>query len=130
MKLKDMWKTSKSDLSGDGESEEILSPKEVWNNVIEKLSEGKLELPTTPKNKRTPVWFTARTDGDLIYISEAIHNRPSSKLSMDRKLTYSKFEEVYPLFLRREKGESVSSEVTTITVNQVYFFSLMKHFLR
>lgn len=104
-----------------------MNDKEAWNAIIAKLSGDKTELPTVPKTKKTPVWFSASTDGNTIFIEMAADHSPSSKLSSQRKLNYKTFQKVYPLYLRREKGESVSKEVTSITVNQVYYFSLIKH---
>ena len=66
--------------------------------------------------------------GETIIITPASEHQPSSKLSAPRILKYSNFQKVFPLYLRREKGEPVSAEVTAITVNQVYYFSLIKHF--
>ena len=86
-----------------------------------------MEFPTTPKNKRDPVWFSAFFDGDIILINKAVNNRPSSNLKMPRKLIYNIFQKVFPLYLRRERGERVSAEVTAITVDSVYYFSLIKH---
>lgn len=86
-----------------------------------------MEFSTTPKTKRDPVWFSAIFDGDVILINKAINNRPSSNLKMPRKLTYKTFQKVFPLYLRRERGESVSAEAKAITVNQVYYYSLIKH---
>jgi hypothetical protein len=104
-----------------------MSCERVWNTIINKLTEGSIELPTTPKTQKTPVWFSASTDGHSIFINRAINNKPSSQLSMERKLTYNTFQKVYPLYLRREQGEPVSREVTALTVDQVYYFSLIKH---
>jgi hypothetical protein len=101
---------------------------QAWNAIVSRLSGNRVDLPTVQKTNKTPVWFSATTNGDAIFINKAIDHQPSSKLSMQRILKYSTFEKVYPLYLRRENGESVSSEVTAITVNQVYFFSLIKHF--
>jgi hypothetical protein len=104
-----------------------MNSSQAWNIIINKLSGNRLEFPTVPKVRRDPVWFSATTDRDFIYINRAIDNVPSSELTHQRKLKYSTFLKVYPLFLRREKGESVSKEVTSVTVNQVYYFSLIKH---
>lgn len=101
---------------------------QAWNKIINRLQGNIIELPTVPITNRVPVWFSATTDGKTIFINEAIDHNPSSKLSMQRKLNYRTFQKVYPLYLRRERGEAVSSEVTAITVNQVYYFSLIKHF--
>jgi len=104
-----------------------VSPEIAWNNIIRNLRGKSIELPTVPKIKKIPVWFSASTDGNMIFIDKASKNQPSSKLSMTRKLTYKIFQKVYPLYLKREQGESVSIEVTRLTVDQVYYFSLMYH---
>lgn len=105
-----------------------MDSKNVWNKIINKLREQQpLELHTVPTIAKTPVWFSSATDGGTIFIDNALINSPSSKISSIRKLTYKDFEKIYPIFLRREKGESVSKEATNSTRNQVYYFSLIKH---
>jgi thymidine phosphorylase len=101
---------------------------EAWNLIIKNLEGKTIELPTVPKTKKIPVWFSASTNGEIVIINEATEHEPSSKLSAPRILKYNTFQKVFPLYLRREKGEAVSSEVTATTVNQVYYFSLIKHF--
>lgn len=86
----------------------------------------KLEFHTVPKINRKPLWFTASSDGNFIYIDNAVVNKPSSKLSVVRKLDFKNFLKVFPLYLRRENGEVVSAEVSKVTLNQVYYFSLIK----
>ncbi|WP_391122496.1 hypothetical protein [Psychrobacillus sp. L3] len=102
---------------------------QAWNEIVNRLKGNRIELPTVPKVKKDPVWFSATTNGETIFINKAIEHKPSSKLTVERRLKYSTFEKVYPLYLRRENGEQVSSEVTAITVNQVYYFSLIRHFI-
>lgn len=104
-----------------------MTANQAWNTIVEKLKGGTIELRTVPKTKKTPVWFTASTDGHVIFVNKAINNILSSNLSMERKLTYKTFEKVYLLYLKQEKGEVTSSEVNHITVDQVYFFSLIKY---
>jgi hypothetical protein len=104
-----------------------MTCEQAWNIIINKLLENPIELHTVPKVKKIPVWFLATTDGDRIYISDAIQNRPSCQLSMQRKLKYSTFQKVYPLYFRRENGEQVSKEISSITVNSVYYFSIISH---
>lgn len=94
-----------------------MNSNQAWNTIISKLIGKRIELPTIPKTQKTPVWFSATTDGKIIYINTATDNTPSSKLSMERKLTYEVFKKVYPLYLRREKGEQVSYEAGKATVN-------------
>ena len=99
----------------------------VWNNIVSSLTNSEREFPTTPKTKKEPVWFLASSDGERIYINEAKENKPSSNLKCRRVLTYENFKEVYPIHLRRERGEKVSKEATKVTRNQVYYFSLINH---
>lgn len=95
--------------------------------LLQSYREKRLSSQLLLRLKNPPVWFSASTDGNKIFIDMAVDHCPSSKLSSQRKLDYKTFQKVYPLYLRREKGEAVSQEVTSITVNQVYYFSLIKH---
>ena len=104
-----------------------MSFKREWSIIINKLMDNSVELCTVPKIKKQPVWFSVSTDGDHIFINNANNHKPSSNLSKERILTYQNFEQVYPFYLKREKGEPVSKEVSSITLNQVYYFSLIKH---
>ena len=104
-----------------------MTPEKAWDTIVKRVSNHSEEFHTVPKNRRTPVWFLASGDGKYIYISEAKMNRPSSKISAVRKLTWSDFEKIYPLYFRREQGEVISAEATAITRNQVYYYSVIKH---
>lgn len=99
----------------------------IWETIIKNIGNKEIELPTTPKTSRTPVWFTVTTDGTTIYINKSVNHEPSSKLKMTRKLNINTFNKVYPLYLRRETGEAVSQEATVVTVDQVYYYSVIKH---
>ena len=98
-----------------------------WQKILESLGDKTIELKTIPKTNKTPIWFSTYKEEDNIYIDCAKENVPSSKITTRRKLIFKDFRNVYPLYLKRENGESVSKEVTKITLNQVYYFSLIKH---
>lgn len=103
-----------------------MEPLQAWQTIISKLDQTPREFHTVPIIQKQPVWFSATTDGETIFIDNATINRPSSNLKVTRRLYYKIFEKVYPLYLKREKGEPVSKEVTRITVDQVYYFSLIR----
>lgn len=105
----------------------IIEVDSAWRMIIDALVNNPNEFPTVPKTNKKPIWFRASSYGDSVNIDVAMINTPSSKISLTRKLTYRNFEKVYPLYLRRENGEKISEEVTKATVNQVYYFSLIKH---
>jgi hypothetical protein len=103
-----------------------MTSQQAWNTILDKLKLNRMEFPTVPITKRTPVWFSAMVDG-VILIDNAMAHQTSSKLAMPRKLKYKTFQKVYSLYLRRENGEQVSAEATSVTVNQFYYYSLIKH---
>lgn len=100
--------------------------KNKWFKIIEDLRSNPRDLHTLPKTNKNPLWFYTYTDGNYIYIDNAKEHTPSSKISLTRKLSFPEFERIYPIHLRREQGESVSQEATEATVNQVYWFSIIK----
>lgn len=89
-----------------------MTANEAWDTIISSLLGKPNGLPTVPKVKREPVWFTASTDGETLFIDEAKINKPSSKLSMRRQLEHGTFGNIYLLYLRRENGEQVSAEAS------------------
>jgi hypothetical protein len=104
-----------------------MTSQQAWNTIFNKLKANRMEFPTVPKTKKTPVWFSAIVDGEIILINNATNHRPSSNLAVPRKLKYGTFQKIYPIYLRRENGEQVSKEAGSLTVNQVYYYSLIKH---
>jgi len=104
-----------------------MTSQEAWLKIIAHLQTRSIEFPTVPKIKRDPVWFEASTDGEIVMINSAKNNKPASQITMQRKLGYKIFEKVYPIYLRRIKGEAVSEEALKATVDQVYYFSLIRH---
>ena len=99
----------------------------LWDLLILKLQGSPQEFPTTPMTNKAPVWFRVHTDGGVIYVSNARDHKPSSKIKGQRNLTYDEFERMYPIYLRRLAGKSVSAEAQQASYNQVYWYSLIKH---
>ena len=102
---------------------------ELWNKILSELSKAEMELSTIPKTSKEPIWFRVSTDGNGIFVNPAIEHHPSSRLTMTRKLTYHEFLKIYPLYLKREKGEAVSKDAAKATVNQVYWYSIIKNYI-
>jgi hypothetical protein len=99
----------------------------IWNKITSALKKSR-EFPTTPTTNKTPLWFCAHSrNGRDIEVTSAVHNKPSSKISGTRILTEDGFKKVYPLYLRRKNGESVTEEAQAATFHIVYFYSLIKH---
>lgn len=98
-------------------------------NILNEIGSKVIELPTTPIINATPKWFKVeRIESELI-IETAIDNVPSCKISTSRKLNENEFVSILPYYYRRKYGEKISEEVSNITFNQVYYYSLIYHFL-
>ena len=97
-----------------------------WMDLLNEIGNKEIELPTTPLTNSTPKWFKVEKHDEELIINMAINNKPSCKISASRILNKDEFMNVLPYYYRRKYGEKVSQEVTNITFNQVYYYSLSK----
>ncbi len=101
-----------------------------WSIIIKELKSNPRDLHTLPTNNSQARWFFAYTDGDRIFIEQAKSNYPSSKISTRRILDYNGFKKIHPIYVRRKRGENVSSEASAITMNQSYWYPVIKECLK
>ncbi|MCB2377794.1 hypothetical protein LGH70_09390 [Hymenobacter sp. BT635] len=106
-----------------------MDSQQAWRKILDAIPADGRELHTVPITKKQPVWFAVNRELDLIWVTSASQNSPSSILTLRRRLSFKKFNEILPYFFRRAQGESVSKEVCRLTMNQVYYFSLIEHIL-
>lgn len=99
----------------------------AWETITHSFNNKVLEFPTNPIVKKDPIWFSAYIEEDKIVINQALHHKPSSQLKYKRVLSYKDFQKVLPLYYSRKNGEHVSKELAEVTMNQVYYLSLIKH---
>ncbi|MBC6988520.1 hypothetical protein [Hymenobacter sp. BT491] len=57
-----------------------MNSREIWNQLVGKLSGEPSEFATTPTINKQPLWFTAKYDAGIIYIDSASIKQPSSSL--------------------------------------------------
>ncbi|MDR2742442.1 MAG: DnaJ domain-containing protein [Treponema sp.] len=102
---------------------------EIWDKIIKDITAHPRDLQTIPLTCRKGVWFYVSINADkvTILVDNAKTKKPSSKLSQIRILDKDEFKRMYPIHLRRENGDNVSSEATKITRNQVYIYSIFKN---
>ena len=105
--------------------EGVQGMKKVWQEIKDDLQRNPRDIPTVPKQKKEPLWFHASSDGNYVYISNAKTHRPSSSIKGIRNLSEAEFERIYPIHIRREKGEAVSKEAAKATMNQVYWYGIL-----
>lgn len=102
--------------------------REYWNRIISTFRGAKIELHTLPKsNAREPLWFAVYEIDGHLYVDNAKENSPSSKISCHRRLNYTEFEKMYPIYLKRKAGYAVSAEAMATSRNQVYWYAIMNH---
>lgn len=102
---------------------------EKWEKIINLIGDKSIEIKTYPKINKEALWFSVSTDRNNIYIDIAKENLPSVKIKKRSPLTIHEFKEIYPIYLKREKGESVSKEAREITYNSVYYYGIIKYIL-
>jgi len=108
----------------------------VWQSIIRSLTENPRDVQTTVKSdKKIPLWFHTSVisgkNGDVLIIENAKLNSPSVSLSQKRRIYEKDFYVVYPFYLRRENGESVSSELAQTKgeakKNQTYIYGIVRN---
>jgi hypothetical protein len=100
---------------------------QYWQSLIATFQNEETELHTMPITVRTPRWFTVVSYGDCLYVSNAKQHKPSCTISDSRRLSYTEFARMYPIYLKRKAGQAVSKEATAASRNQVYWYPIMKH---
>lgn len=98
----------------------------IWDKIQEKARLSEFEIQTVPQVRREPLWFQVSAQGNNLIIRKAKDNRPSVKLSFDRKISYKDFEFVCGYYERWLKGETgVRHEVSRKSRNTAYIFALI-----
>lgn len=95
----------------------------MWEKMLQDLKNNPRDIQTVPLN-RSGIWFYAESDGNKIIISKSKSHTPSIQVKDNRILNSSQYDKMLKLYLRRKNGESVSSEATQSTFNQVYWYGL------
>ncbi|GMO70127.1 MAG: hypothetical protein Ta2A_18680 [Treponemataceae bacterium] len=105
----------------------------LWERIITNIRNAPepKEIHTRPKTKTPHIWFRVFVEGrSQIVIDSAKTNKPSSKLKQEMCIPKEDFFRMYPIHLRREKGQRVSREATETTRFQVYIYAIFHEFGR
>lgn len=104
--------------------------KGIWDKIISEVKEQPRDFHTVPKTNKNPLWFHATSDGTYIYITDAKNHDNSSRITGARSLSYVEFLRIYPLYLKRCRGEAVSIEAAKATKNQVYWYGIFNEIIK
>lgn len=106
-----------------------MNDKELWQKIINDISKNPRDFRTVTKNRRQPVWFHAKAEDEYILITNALKERPSSKLSIPRKIFYSDFKTVYEYYDKWNSGVvGIRDEVRKLSRNTAYIFALISYY--
>ena len=96
----------------------------LWEMILQNLTNNPRDLQTINKTKRPGIWFYAEVNGETIHVQKARNHRPSSNFKYNHILRKKDFDLMYPIYLRRQNGEEVSNE-SKISFNRVYIYSII-----
>lgn len=100
----------------------------IWEKIIQNVKEFPREIQTIPITKnKIGVWFYVESINDEIFISKAKDNTPASNINSRTHISKYDFKRMYPVYLRRCKGEKVSKEAQAITRFQIYIYAIFKN---
>jgi hypothetical protein len=100
----------------------------IWVKIVNDLTNNPRDLQTVPLIGDGH-WFYAEIQDDCVCVSNAHDENHllASSISGQRLISRDEFNSLYPLHLRRNKGEKVSRQATQLTQNQVYIYSVLRN---
>lgn len=99
-----------------------------WDILYNNFKDHPRNIHTHPIGHDVPKWFYAYSDGSAICIENSKGKQESCSIKGRRKLEHDKFDVVYELYLRRERGDKVSLEASRATQNASYWFGVLYAF--
>ncbi len=70
-----------------------MNGEKLWRKIISQLPVDGEEMKTTEG-----LWFLVSASTDMIVVTKAIYNKPSSRLNKERNITQEEFLEIYPYY--------------------------------
>lgn len=95
----------------------------MWDEIFNSFWQNPRDICTCPI-KGNGVWFYVWTEGFDLYVANSKEHIPSSKIKGRRRLNLKECEKMLQLYERRCRGESVSREAISASVNQVYWYGI------
>lgn len=106
-----------------------MTGENIWAEITSALTEMPIEVATIPSNKKEPLWFAAYIDGSEVYVYNANVQKPSTNMSLRRKISKKDFLTVYAYYHRWANGERhLRQEVSLLSRNTAYIFGLIAKF--
>ncbi len=101
---------------------------DLWEKAILKFELGTMEIKTKRLNSTEGLWFSIISENDVLIISAAKINEPSSKLKNSIRLEKDDFKKIYPYYVQWKNGDILRKSVRKISRKTSYIFALMNYF--
>ena len=102
----------------------------LWRKIIFELGRNVKEIKTIDSAgcNNNGKWFSVRVVDEIVYISEAKMNKPSSTLAMDRPISQKEFVGLYPNYYKWRTGIMSREQAKGNSMNSSYIFALIHFF--
>jgi hypothetical protein len=97
----------------------------AYNDLVKSFRENPRDIETHPTNAALPKWYFVSVRNGDVYVSNSKIKRPSTSISVPRKLMREEFDTMYDLHRRRERGDSVAQMAQSYTQNSSYWFGVL-----
>ncbi len=98
----------------------------TWQIIYESFHNNPRDVRTNPVTNKPSLWFYVYSENGNVYIDNARYHDNSSKLTHRRMLDKNNFAQMLDLNDRRNQGFAISKEATAVTVNQVYWYGILR----
>lgn len=100
----------------------------MWDKIVYSFQTTPRNVSTNPIILKAPLYFYTYAENGKLYVETGRNCSNSSIIESRRQLIENECDKMYELYLRRKRGERVSSEANKITVNQVYWYGIFADF--
>ena len=97
----------------------------TYSDLVKNFLENPRDVKSVPIRKTSGVWFYTYVENGIVYVTKAKDHKPSSNISIPRKIDPKHFDEMVILYQRRCCGEPVSEEAKAVTVCQIYWYGIL-----
>lgn len=101
----------------------------IYECILRNIQQNPQEIHTIRLNGDDGVWFSVFAENERIFVSPAKEHTPASKAQPHKLITKTDLERMYPLYLRRKKGEQVSQEAQRASRVIVYCYAIFENYL-
>ena len=97
----------------------------TYHDLASTFRDGPREIPTAPKYG-IPKWFCVYEKNGVLYVASGREHTNACSICPDRKLKEEEFPVMLDLYKRREAGEPVAKEAKEQSMNQSYWFGIIR----